>query len=196
MIKTFAAFLLFISLSFSQEEIIIDSDISLEEALSGKDIPTSVTKDLALVSVEYFSFDGKLHRGQIVIHKKLAEEIKLIFSEIKQLKFPVEKVIPVSLYNWDDELSMLDNNTSSFNYRVVKGTKKLSAHSTGRAIDINPFLNPQIKRGKIFPDGAEYNPKKKGSLTQNSPVVKLFKKLGWQWGGNWRSTKDYQHFEK
>jgi hypothetical protein len=26
--------------------------------------------------------------------------------------------------------------------------------------------------------------------------VKLFKKLGWTWGGDWKSTKDYQHFEK
>jgi len=27
-------------------------------------------------------------------------------------------------------------------------------------------------------------------------VVKTFKRLGWTWGGEWKSLKDYQHFEK
>jgi len=32
------------------------------------------------------------------------------------------------------------NNTSGFNYRKITGTDKLSTHSFGRAIDINPVL--------------------------------------------------------
>jgi hypothetical protein len=26
------------------------------------------------------------------------------------------------------------------------------------------------------------------------PVVRAFRSVGWRWGGNWRSLKDYQHF--
>lgn len=37
----------------------------------------------------------------------------------------------------NDNKSMSANNTSAFNYRVISGTKKLSNHSYGLAIDIN-----------------------------------------------------------
>ena len=26
------------------------------------------------------------------------------------------------------------------------------------------------------------------------PVVSAFASIGWEWGGDWRSLKDYQHF--
>jgi len=26
--------------------------------------------------------------------------------------------------------------------------------------------------------------------------VKIFKKYGWKWGGDWHGVKDYQHFSK
>lgn len=178
------------------DSIIADAGYTFEEAVSGKDIPANILKNLRLVEVEYFSFDDKLHRGQLIIHKDLVKDIELIFKELKKEKFPIAKVIPIVRYNWNDEKSMRDNNTSAFNYRVVKGTRILSAHSTGRAIDINPLFNPQIKKGKVIPKGAEYDPGRIGTISGKSAVVNHFKKRGWIWGGNWRSTKDYQHFEK
>jgi hypothetical protein len=91
---------------------------------------------------------------------------------------------------------MKDNNTSAFNYRVISGTRTFSTHALGRAIDINPFLNPQIKNGEISPEGATYNKYKWGTITANSWLTHEFYKRGWRWGGSWKFTKDYQHFEK
>ena len=91
---------------------------------------------------------------------------------------------------------MAANNTSSINYREVTGGKKLSNHGLGFAIDINPLLNPYIKNELTLPIGSVYNPEKSGTLTADHIVVKTFLKLGWEWGGNWQSLKDYQHFEK
>jgi peptidoglycan LD-endopeptidase CwlK len=179
-----------------QEKVIIDSSLSFEDAVKGIEIPGKILNNLVLLDVEYYSFDNKLHRGQVVIHKKLEKDIREIFEIIKKEKFPIAKVIPISEYDWDDEKSMLDNNTSAFNYRIIAGSKILSAHAEGRAIDINPLLNPHFKRGKTYPPGAVYNPEAEGTLTRNSVIVKEFIKRGWQWGGNWRSSKDYQHFEK
>jgi peptidoglycan LD-endopeptidase CwlK len=176
--------------------IIIDSNYLLKEALSGTDIPPVIKKSLSIIDVFYYSFDSKLHRGQVVINKKLAEDIKDIFFLIKERKFPVEKVIPVFKYNWNDEASMEDNNTSAFNYRKVPGTKVLSYHAIGRAIDINPGLNPQIKNGHIFPKGSTYNENSPGAISDTSFIVKAFLLKGWRWGGNWKHLKDYQHFEK
>ncbi len=174
----------------------VDADYTLEEALEGSSVPFNIKENLRLVTVTYYSFDKKLHRGQLVVHKDLVEDVKAIFQYIKNEKFPVAKVIPIVKYHHSDEKSMHDNNTSAFNYRFIKGKDKLSNHSTGRAIDINPFLNPQITDGVSYPEGAVYNPKVPGSLSVNNPLVKEFKKRGWKWGGNWKSTKDYQHFEK
>ncbi len=91
---------------------------------------------------------------------------------------------------------MLLNNTSAFNYRCAAGSKKLSMHAYGFAIDINPVQNPYIKGKVVLPPGAVYDIRKSGTLAYNSPVVKTFIRLGWTWGGNWKSLKDYQHFEK
>lgn len=180
----------------NEEEVILDCNYSFEEAISGKEIPKEITKNLVLLNVEYYSFDDKLHRGQIVLHKRAEKDIKEIFEIIKEIKFPISKVIPVVKYHWSDEASMNDNNTSAFNYRKVKGQKVLSFHSYGLAIDINPIQNPHIKRNLIQPSNAKYDIKAAGTILKNSRIVQEFKKRGWQWGGTWRSSKDYQHFEK
>lgn len=181
---------------FYDDEIIIDSDYIFEEIFSNSKIPEKIRKNLKLISVEYFSFDDKLHRGQILIHKDLASDIIEIFKTIKEKKFPVNKVIPINKYNWSDENSMSDKNTSAFNFRYVKGTTKLSSHALGRAIDINPKLNPQIKNGKYFPANSVYDINVSGTIAGNTFLVKEFTKRGWKWGGFWRRNKDYQHFEK
>ena len=176
--------------------IVIDSNMSLEEALSGKKIPLSVKRDLVIVDVYYFSFDEKLHKGQIVVHKEVEQDVIEIFNFIKDSGFPVEKVIPINKYNWSDDASMRDNNTSSFNYRYVSGTKILSMHAQGLAIDINPMQNPYIKNNRISPKGSEYDVSKQGTISADSELVKEFLKRGWSWGGHWKSLKDFQHFQK
>jgi hypothetical protein len=180
----------------SIQEVLIDSDCKLDEALSGQNIPGVIKDKLELVSVYYYGFDDKIHKGKILVHKEVVSDIVEIFNFILETKFPIQKVVPISEYNWSDEKSMKSNNTSSFNYRFISGTRIHSMHAQGLAIDINPFQNPYIKNHIILPEGAVYDTTKKGTLTANSPLVKEFKKRGWTWGGDWKSIKDYQHFEK
>lgn len=180
----------------TSQKIIKDSDYSFEEATRGAEIPKEIKKNLVLINVQYYSFDNKLHQGQLVVNKGLSNDLLKIFNLIKLERFPVAKVIPIVRYNWDDEKSMEDNNTSAFNYRFVAGTQKLSHHSYGTAIDINPLFNPYIRKDLHQPKGSEYNPSKPGTITDDSFLVREFKKLGWEWGGSWNDRKDYQHFEK
>lgn len=174
----------------------VDSNLSFEEAVSGIKIPQDIRKQLTLIDVLYFGFDENIHKGQLVIRKSLSAEVKEIFDKLLSVHFPIEKVIPVVKYGWDDEKSMEDNNSSAFNYRVIAGTEKLSNHAYGKAIDINPLQNPYISKKIILPKNGKYNKKAKGTITPDSAVVKVFKKHGWSWGGDWKSKKDYQHFEK
>ncbi|WKZ69260.1 MAG: M15 family metallopeptidase [Melioribacteraceae bacterium] len=176
--------------------IIVDSDMTFDEAVAGLEFPLEVRKNLTLINVMYISFDEKIHKGQIVIHKQLSAELKEIFDELLAKRFPIEKVIPIVKYGWDDEKSMADNNSSAFNYRFIAGTEKLSNHAYGFAVDLNPFQNPYIVGKKVSPSGSKYNPKQTGTITAESVIVKIFKKRGWEWGGDWTTKKDYQHFEK
>lgn len=153
---------------------------------------------MEVVTVRYVGFDGLEHEGQIVVDKDLAREVREIFEEIRSSKFPIRKVTPVVRYGWDDHRSMADNNSSGFNYRgqvTASGQARvLSNHAFGRAIDIDPAQNPYIsKSGKAT---GTYDPSKRGTLTRDSAVVRIFLKSGWKWGGNWPGNKDYQHFEK
>lgn len=181
---------------------IIDSDMTFEEA-TRKDAPPELKEKQEIVSVLYYSFDGKVHKGQVVIDKRLAGDIREVFQIALREKFPVTSVIPISHDRFfkdgkwnDDNLSMLANNTSAFNYRTMTGSKALSKHAYGFAIDINPVQNPYIKGDVILPPGAVYDIHKPGTLTADGPIVKAFLRLGWEWGGNWKTLKDYQHFEK
>ena len=130
------------------------------------------------------------------MRQDLVGEVADIFEEIKAARFPIEKMVPVARYGWSDEATMEDNNSSAFNFRKMQGERQLSKHAYGCAIDINPRLNPYIKKGIAQPAGAVYNPAVQGTITDDGPVVMAFAKRGWQWGGDWRKSKDWQHFEK
>lgn len=179
------------------ENTIIDSDMSFADAIEGTTAPMEVIDSLSMIDVLYYSFDGRRHQGQMLVDARLEDDVYEIFLLIEKLKFPVGKVIPIVAYKWDDEASMVDNNSSSFNFRVIADTNKLSLHSFGRAVDINPVQNPVIyPAGLIVPAGAVYRPQSKGAFTADHPVVQEFLGHGWHWGGNFDQPKDYHHFEK
>ena len=159
-------------------------------------VPTTISSEMVLTQVEYIDYNGNDTKGLIVVNRKIAEEVIEIFREIKEAGFQIEKMIPISEYDWDDDKSMEDNNTSGYNYRFVANTQKLSNHSYGMAIDINPRYNPMIVKDRISPSNGSYSIENKGTITADSEVVKIFKKRGWKWGGDYKSLKDYQHFDK
>lgn len=173
------------------------SFFSLDEALSGLEIPAPIRMSQVLIEVPYLSFGAHEQRGQLVVHQELAEEVITIFEELHKQRFPINKIVPLVAYGWDDIASMEDNNTSAFNYRHIIATDLLSNHSLGRAIDINPLQNPYYAlNGEVYPARAVYDPDEPGTLHKDSAAVSLFKEKGWNWLGDREKHKDYQHFEK
>ena len=159
-------------------------------------------RHLRRVEVNYIGFDGQIHRGDLIVHEDLAAEVVAIFQELLQLRYPIEKIRTVDTYPAaDDELSMEDNNTSAFNCRDIPGTGRWSPHAFGRAIDLNPLLNPYIDRTGAFQpkNAAPYLDRNRidpGLLHAGDPAVRVFTDRGWRWGGSWRTPIDYQHFER
>ncbi len=168
------------------------------QALGGNQFPATALRSMAVVTVRYKGFDGRLHQGQIVVNRKVAREVAQIFEEIRASGYPIRKVVPIVKYGWHDQASIDDDNTSAFNYRHVIGpgqdTRQLSLHSYGRAIDLDPFENPFMPAHG--PGPRPYDPSKPGTLTKDSAVTKIFLRHGWRWGGNYAGAKDYQHFDK
>lgn len=167
---------------------VLNQTLAEKGAGASKDILNKLT----LIEIPFIDFRNESKIGQLVIHQDLAEEIQIIFSQIKNLGFPIEMMNPLG----DKKRPDTTNNTSCFNYRYIGGTKILSQHSYGRAIDINPLLNPYYGRNGIAPKGARYNQSKPGTLTPDSKVVKIFEAHGWEWLGHQQKYPDYMHFEK
>lgn len=157
-------------------------------------------EDLAYLQVTYWGFDDEDHVGEIILNKRVADQVLEIFRELYEAKFPIEKIKLIDEYDADDELSMSDNNTSVFCYREIEGSNgKLSKHGYGIAIDINPVQNPYVKNDIVLPEsGRTYLDRtnvRKGMIVKGDVCYEAFKKRGWTWGGEWNSLKDYQHFE-
>ncbi|BBH51879.1 M15 family metallopeptidase [Fluviispira sanaruensis] len=164
------------------------------------DCPVSLG-DLKYLSLPFYGFDNNIHMGHLIVHKDIATEVKIIFEELFESKFPIEKMHIIDDFKGDDDLSMTENNTSAFNCRSVTGKPGIfSVHSYGRAIDINPKINPYIKGKLVLPEnGKQYTDRSLTSLGMiklNDFTYNTFIKKGWTWGGSWISLKDYQHFEK
>jgi peptidoglycan L-alanyl-D-glutamate endopeptidase CwlK len=175
----------------------VGSDAAFYDAVSGvsENCPEWILGNQVLIDVVYWGFDGELHKGALVADNRVVNDLQLVFLQMLLLGFPLESVVPISEYGWDDSESTRQNNTSAFNYRCVAGTDRLSRHAYGLAIDINPVQNPYCSNGNVSSEGAEYDPQEPGTLYRGHPVVELFSLLGWRWGGDW-SEKDYQHFDK
>lgn len=161
-------------------------------------------EDLRYLRLLYVGFDEQTHVGELVVHASIADTILEIFQTLYENGYQIEKMCLIDDYGGDDHASILDNNTSAFNYRVVEGSKTLSRHAYGLAIDINPFYNPYV----TYPDGVEHvSPEGSEAYADREADFphkigkdgdlcwQLFSEHGFTWGGDWKSLKDYQHFQ-
>jgi len=157
---------------------------------------------LRRVQVPYNAPEGPTQSGDLIVHQDVAKDVAKIFKKLHELGFVIENISPALTQHGKDDALMRSNITSAFNCRRITGGKGFSRHSYGKAIDINPLWNPYIKGKTVLPKEAPTFAKPPRSLNQpglihsGSPIVKLFRKYGWQWGGAWKRVKDFQHFEK
>ena len=164
-------------------------------------------KDLRYLNITYLDFNKENKIGELIVHKDISEETVLIFKELYFIKYPIYKMQLVSDFKANDFDSIEANNTSAFNCRKVANTSRWSKHAYAKALDINPIQNPYVSRKGFIShkDSLKYEKrvhknqidlKDKAILLKTDTAVKIFKKYDWKWGGDWKTIKDYQHFEK
>jgi poly-gamma-glutamate synthesis protein (capsule biosynthesis protein) len=155
---------------------------------------------LRLLRLDYRGFDGRVHRGRLVVHARHDDEIIRVFARLYRVGYPIRRMQLIDRYGANDRRSMAADNTSAFNCRFVAGTNRWSMHAYGKAIDINPVENPYVSGSHVSPPAgepfADRSREARGMIHRGDEVVEAFaRSAGWRWGGSWPgSTKDYQHF--
>jgi len=160
-------------------------------------------ENLRYVTVTHWGYDDAVHRGYLVVHTILADELLAIFSELFDAHFPIERMELIDVYGADDERSMAANNSSAFCCRAITNKPgTFSLHSYGVALDINPLINPYVKGDQVLPEeGRAFLDRTRpypGIITKSldNACYRIFTRYGYEWGGDWESPVDYQHFQK
>ena len=167
---------------------------------------TTPREDLRYLRVLHANRNGQPQVGELICNRLIADDLLAIFRQLYLSGYRIERMVLIDDYDADDETSMAANNTSCFNFRRIAGSRQLSRHSRGLAIDINPLINPCLypRTGKVSPAaGKPYAHRRTNRKGQPISFIgpgdlchRLFTERGFIWGGSWPTPKDYQHFEK
>jgi hypothetical protein len=154
---------------------------------------------LRLIRMNHWGFDGRVHRGELIVHQGAVRALLHVFGQAFEAQFPIRRMRVMAEYGGSDAAAMADDNTSAFNCRRVTGDPGTqSRHSYGDAVDINPRENPYVdSSGDVHPSAGDRHLDRdrpaKGMIAPGDVIVSGMDKAGWQWGGRWQPP-DYQHF--
>ena len=156
-------------------------------------------EDLRYVQVSFHGFDDAAHTGELVVAASEAEGVVSVFRALFRADFPIEEMRLITTADLEAPATGDGNNTAAYICRPSRGqTSLLSAHAFGLALDLNPFMNPYLKADVVLPERAssylDRSRVRPGMVEAGGLAVREFARIGWSWGGDFVSLKDYQHF--
>jgi D-alanyl-D-alanine carboxypeptidase len=154
--------------------------------------------DLRYVTVSFRGFDGRPHTGELVVHRRVADQVVSVFARLYRAAFPIEEMRLVTTADLDAHPTGDGNNTAAFVCRAARNQRRWSAHAYGLAVDVNPFQNPYARGDLVLPELAssylDRGRVRPGMIRAGDAVTGAFAAIGWTWGGTWRSPTDLMHF--
>lgn len=154
--------------------------------------------DLRYVRVAFRGFDGAAHTGELVVAASEARGVAGVFRTLFRAGFPIEEMRLPGTADLEAAPTGDGNNTAGLVCRAARGQTRWSAHAYGLAIDVNPFQNPYVNGDLVLPELAsaylDRDRGRPGMVRPDDVVVRAFARIGWSWGGEWQSLRDYQHF--
>ena len=147
--------------------------------------PSNFARKLVTVNIPLRKkSNGTPTTGSIVVHNLLKEKVENIFREISELPSSTALIYSAGGQYWR-RINNLDHPNST----------TPSNHAFGNAIDVNVAENGFITYDNKSDDNLHLR-------SYNHPVVKIFAKYGFLWGGrygggptNSKKRHDYMHFE-
>ncbi len=109
-------------------------------------------EDLRYLTVSFRGFDGKAHTGELIVHRKVADDVVAVFRKLFRADFPIESMRIVTSADLDAAPTGDGNNTAAFACRTARGQTRWSAHAYGLAVDVNPFHNPYRRDDLVLPE--------------------------------------------
>jgi hypothetical protein len=156
--------------------------------------------DLAYLTVTHHGFDGVVHTGEIIVNASVADGVVSVFEALFAAGYPIEQMRVLTVDELDAPPTGDGNVTGSFECRPATGGTSWSQHAFGLAIDVNPFHNPYIKGDLVLPElSSSYVDRSRlrpGMIERGDAVFDAFASIGWEWGGDWNSLKDWMHFSQ
>ena len=154
--------------------------------------------ELAYVTMSHVGFDGRVHTGEMIVNTTFAADVVKVFKALFEVGFPIEEMRVVRADELDLHPTGDGNNTTSFVCRDAVNTTRWSQHAYGLAVDVNPFHNPYLKGDLVLPELAsaylDRDDVRPGMILTGDVVTSNFADMGWSWGGEWTSIKDWMHF--
>ncbi len=157
-------------------------------------------EELAYITVSHHGFDGEVHTGEMIVNAAEAEGVIGVFHRLYEAGFPIEQMRVITKEEIDAPPTGDWNDTTSFVCRPAVGSGNWSQHAYGLAIDVNPFHNPYLKGDLVLPELAmtytDREEARPGMIFGGDVATEAFAAIGWGWGGNWNTLKDWMHFSR
>ena len=154
--------------------------------------------ELVYLTMTHYGFDGRFHTGEMIVNVAVADDVVDVFRKLHEARFPIEQMRVITAEEIDAHPTGDFNDTTSFACRPAVGSSSWSQHAFGTGIDINPFHNPYLKGDLVLPELAsaylDREDVRPGMIVDGDVVTEAFSDIGWGWGGNWNSLKDWMHF--
>jgi hypothetical protein len=174
----------------------VPADVAQRSTWS-KECPVTLSA-LRYLTVSFVGFDRYAHTGELLVNRTVAKDVVTVFSRLFDAGWPIEEMRITSQGDLVAPPTGDGNDTSAFACRPVRGSNSWSQHAYGLAIDVNPFLNPYVDGDTLLPELATAYTRRNRGLpgmnVRNSVAVQAFSSIGWGWGGDYRSKKDWMHF--
>lgn len=156
--------------------------------------------DLAWVRLTFWGFDQRRHTGELLTNAAVADDLVSVFRRLYDVRFPLEELVITTHDDLTAPPTGDRNDTGVFVCRPTTGGTSYSQHAYGLAIDVNSFQNPYVRGDLVLPELAssylDRDRRRPGMIRPDGSVVGAFASIGWEWGGDWQTLKDYQHFSR
>lgn len=124
------------------------------------------------------------------LHPKIRDEVKSLI-EVAEANFPADIKIRVvqGLRTIEEQDALYAQGRTKPGKKVTNAKGGSSFHNYGLAIDFAILYGPTLS-WDIMAD------KDKDGIRDWQEVVNVFKAAGYEYGGDWKSIKDYPHLQK
>lgn len=182
--------------TFHQAITSVPEDV-VERSTWRPDCPVGID-ELRYVTVSFWGFDGIHHMGELMVHASAADDLVGVFARLHETRFPIEELRVQRPDELDAHPTGDGNLSGAFVCRPAVQSDSWSEHARGLAVDINPFHNPYVRGDAVVPELAsaylDRDNLRPGMIAAGDIVTQAFTNIGWSWGGNWQTAKDWMHF--